>query len=73
MEERALCSREQSASVPAVGNDRFQKKNSRGSQAYLVESRQGHDGVHQVLSAQVDQHRALTSVEKMQLEGYQLC
>lgn len=51
----------------------FRKNNRWGSQAYLIESRQGHDGVHQVLSVQVDQHSALTSVEKMQLEGYQLC
>lgn len=50
----------------------FRKNNRGGSQADLIESRQGHDGVRQALSAQVDQHGALTRVEKMQLEGYQL-
>lgn len=49
----------------------FQKKTD--EKAYLIESRQGHDAFHQVLPVQVNQHSALTGVQKMQLEGYQLC
>lgn len=43
-----------------------------GLRAHLVEPRQCRDTVHQPVAAQVDEHRVLASVQKVNLQRYQL-
>lgn len=40
--------------------------------AHLVEAREGHDTVHQSVTAQVDEHCVLANVQKMNLQCQQL-